>query len=62
MSEIKEAAREAKRLYHREWRRKNPDKVREIQRRYWIRKAKKLLAERGNDFGDLTDDEVNRDG
>ena len=34
-----EAAKEARRAYKREWNRKNPDKVRESQRRYWERKA-----------------------
>ena len=36
---ISEAAREAQRAYYREWRKKNPDKVREMNRRYWERKA-----------------------
>lgn len=34
-----ERAREARRAYKREWNRKNPDKVREAQERYWERKA-----------------------
>lgn len=34
-----EAAKEARRQYKREWNRKNKDKVRESQRRYWERKA-----------------------
>ena len=34
-----EAAKEARRQYKREWNRKNRDKVRESQRRYWERKA-----------------------
>lgn len=37
-----EQARKAQRIYMREWRRKNPDKVRENNRRYWERKAKKM--------------------
>ena len=36
---ISEAAREAQRAYYREWRKKNPDKVREKNRRYWEKKA-----------------------
>lgn len=34
-----EAAKEARRAYKREWNKKNRDKVRESQRRYWERKA-----------------------
>ena len=35
-------AREAQRAYMREWRKRNPDKVRENNRRYWIRRAQKM--------------------
>ena len=38
------SAAEAKRLYQREWRRKNPEKVRAIQQRYWERKALEYLG------------------
>lgn len=34
-----EAAKEARRQYKREWNKRNRDKVRESQRRYWERKA-----------------------
>ena len=37
--EFSDAAREAQRAYYREWRKKNPDKVREKNRRYWEKKA-----------------------
>lgn len=37
-----EKAREAQRAYMKEWRRKNRDKVRESNRRYWARKAEKM--------------------
>ena len=40
---LEDLAREAQRQYHREWRAKNPDKVRAKNQRYWLRKAKKLL-------------------
>lgn len=41
-----EKAREARREYLREWRKRNPDKVRENNRRYWERRAaKKAQAE-----------------
>lgn len=45
MSALTDAAREAQREYMREWRRKNPDRVREKNKRYWERKA----AERKED-------------
>lgn len=34
-----EQAKEARRAYKREWNRKNPEKVRAAQERYWTRKA-----------------------
>ena len=34
-----EKAREARRAYKREWNRRNKDKVKAAQERYWIRKA-----------------------
>ena len=34
-----EAAKEARRAYKREWNRKNKDKVKEAQRRYWEKRA-----------------------
>ena len=35
----RETHREEKRAYDRSWRRANPDKVKEYQARYWLRKA-----------------------
>lgn len=37
----RDAAREARNAYLREWRRKNPQRVRELRERYWLRKARK---------------------
>ena len=37
-------AKEARRAYKREWNRKNRDKVREAQARYWERKAQAMQA------------------
>jgi hypothetical protein len=37
--ELQRAAKDACNEYHRKWRRKNPDKVRARNRRYWERKA-----------------------
>lgn len=39
------AAREAKRQYHRRWRKKNPDRVASAQARYWEKQAQKIAAE-----------------
>ena len=36
---MSEKGNEARRAYKREWARRNPDKIREQQRRYWERKA-----------------------
>lgn len=36
---IEEKVREAKRMYQREWRKKNPEKSAAIYRRYWEKKA-----------------------
>ena len=39
---MEDRAREARLEYMREWRRKNKDKVRENNRRYWERRAKRM--------------------
>ena len=36
---MNEAAKEARRVYLREWQRKNKDKVKAAQARYWEKKA-----------------------
>ena len=43
---LEELAREAQREYNKEWRRKNPDKVRAKNERYWRRRAARLAAEK----------------
>lgn len=43
---LDEQARTARAEYFREWRRKNPDKVRENNRKYWQRRAARLAAEK----------------
>ena len=35
----------AKREYDRQWRKNNPEKVKAIQERYWLRKFKKMTEE-----------------
>jgi hypothetical protein len=48
-----EKAKEARRLYYREWRKKNPEKEREYHRRYWDKKAQaEAQGERGADNGE----------
>lgn len=41
---LNEYALEARRAYKREWARKNPDKVKAQQERYWTRKAQSAEA------------------
>lgn len=45
------AIREAQRLYMKEWRRKNPDKVKANNRAYWLRKAKQNELKDGESNG-----------
>ena len=45
---ISDAAKMAQREYARQWRRKNPDKVRENNRRYWEKKAAQKKKEANN--------------
>lgn len=40
------AAMDARNEYNRQWRKKNPDKVRASNERYWNRVAEKLATER----------------
>ena len=49
---MNENAREAQRVYMREWRRRNPDKVREINQRYWMRRAERMKAKKGESEND----------
>ena len=44
MTEIEKKAREEQARYQREWRAKNRDRVREINARYWRRRAEKAAA------------------
>lgn len=43
-AEMDNAAAEARRAYQREWRKKNRDKVRAIQARYWEKKSREAQA------------------
>ena len=42
MNATENRVKEAQRAYQRAWRKKNPEKVREYNRRYWERKIKGL--------------------
>ena len=42
---------QARREYHREWRKNHPDNIRETQLRYWSKKAREADRQRA---GDLT--------
>lgn len=46
MNNIEEIARQLRNQKAKEWRDKNKDKVKEINKRYWINKAKKKLEKR----------------
>lgn len=46
-----ETAKEARAAYQRNWRKKNPERVREINERYWMRRAEKELAKRSENGG-----------
>lgn len=47
MNNIDKEIKRLKAEYHRQWREKNKDKVKEINHRYWINKAKKELEKKG---------------
>lgn len=46
---ISEAAKEARNAYLREWRKKNPERVKAIEARYWEKKAEKAMQEAAKD-------------
>jgi len=43
--QIKELARELQREYLRLWRKRNPEKIKEYNQRYWRKKALEMLKE-----------------
>lgn len=47
-TELNEIVAEIQREKARIWRKNNKDKVKEINRRYWLKKAQKILDERKN--------------
>lgn len=47
MKNIEEIARQLRNQKAKQWRDKNKDKVKEINHKYWINKAKKELEKKG---------------
>lgn len=47
-TELNEIVAEIRREQARIWRKNNKDKVKEINKRYWLKKAQKILDERKN--------------
>lgn len=43
--ELHDLARKLKNEKSKEWARRNKNKIKEINKRYWLRKAEKILAE-----------------
>ena len=41
-----ETKKESRRAYYKEWRKKNPDKVREKNSKYWAKNADRINAQR----------------
>ena len=56
---MNEAAAEARRAYKREWQRKNADKVKAYQSRYWEKKAREAAA--GSSAADPAEDAETRE-
>ena len=44
---VTEKARLARNAYYREWRRKNPERNKAIQERYWVRKVERMKESSG---------------
>ena len=51
--------REAKRAYHREWCRKNPERVAQIQERFWHKKAAEIRSQETSAAADPGQQETN---
>ncbi len=59
---IDELAREARNRYYRDYRAKNKNRVREINRRYWARKNEALATfEQSQNNGEATENEDRKD-
>ena len=49
MEKISQQALEARREYQRQWRAKNPEKVKQKNDRYWEKRAARIAAEAQNE-------------
>lgn len=47
--ELEEVVKKVKRQYYKDYREKNKDRIKEINRRYWINLAKKELEKKKGD-------------
>lgn len=47
---LEEAAKEERLNYFREWRRNNPEKVKQHNKNYWLKRAEKKLQEEAKDI------------
>jgi hypothetical protein len=56
MEQLDEFARAERREYHREWRKRNPDKVKEQNAAYWRRRAERKLRETAQQEGGQGDE------
>lgn len=52
MENKEQLAREARNAYQREWARKNRDKVKATQQRYWIKRAAQEIDKGGGEHGE----------
>lgn len=50
--QLSQEAREARNAYYRAWRKKNPEKVKQANEKYWKKKAKEMQAEAEAESGE----------
>lgn len=55
---ISAEAKELKKAYEREWRKKNPEKCRAIRDRYWEKRLAKMQAEKADACTEKKENEV----
>ena len=53
-NQYSDETKEARREYHREWRRKNPERVAQIQERFWHKKAAEIRGRASVDDSEHT--------
>lgn len=55
MKDLENMARELRNKYQREWRKQNPEKVKIIIQRHWLRKAQAELEQQKKRHGGIAD-------